>query len=465
MKRIYLMFLLLSTLGSISVEAQFTNLYYFGNTDSSGANPNGTLVLSGNRVYGTTEYGGPHGWGTVFSVKTDGTGYEDLFNLSGYNGREPGGSVLMVGKNLYVISRIGMAYGWGGIFCVDTNGTYRDIHDFINSSAEGCYSTSTLIIVGNKFYGMTSGGTVINPYGNIFSIDTNGSGCRNLHYFNDTNGGNPTADLTYAFGKLYGMTNSGGASNHGCIFSIDTNGVGYKDIYDFAVSTGSNPYGNLTVVGNKLFGMTSWGAAGNAGCVFSIDTNGVRYKDLHYFTDTTGSGPWGSLTLVDTLLYGMTFGGGANGYGCVFSIDTAGMNYMDLYDFTLADGVNPEGSLTVGPGNFMCGMTQKGGSHNYGSAFKFTPTITNNVNEVRITANSVSIFPNPSDGNFIVSCKGIEGKDMIEIYNVLGEKVYQHNITNAANHISIPNESSGLYYYRIINLESITVASGKLVIE
>jgi uncharacterized repeat protein (TIGR03803 family) len=34
--------------------------------------------LSGKKLYGTAEQGGPFGYGTVFAVKTDGTGFTNL---------------------------------------------------------------------------------------------------------------------------------------------------------------------------------------------------------------------------------------------------------------------------------------------------------------------------------------------------------------------------------------------------
>src|SRR5262245_15297873 len=47
-------------------------------TNSDGANPLGTLVLSGNTLYGTAQQGGTSGDGTVFAVNTDGAGFATL---------------------------------------------------------------------------------------------------------------------------------------------------------------------------------------------------------------------------------------------------------------------------------------------------------------------------------------------------------------------------------------------------
>ncbi|HLH54703.1 MAG TPA: choice-of-anchor tandem repeat GloVer-containing protein, partial [Verrucomicrobiae bacterium] len=44
-------------------------------TNPDGAKPQQTLSLQSNVLYGTTSQGGPGGYGTVFKVKTDGTGF------------------------------------------------------------------------------------------------------------------------------------------------------------------------------------------------------------------------------------------------------------------------------------------------------------------------------------------------------------------------------------------------------
>ena len=70
----------------------FTTLYNFTATldsqpyiNSDGADPVGGLILSGNTLYGTTEYGGTSGNGAVFALNTDGTGFTNLHSLEGLN--------------------------------------------------------------------------------------------------------------------------------------------------------------------------------------------------------------------------------------------------------------------------------------------------------------------------------------------------------------------------------------------
>src|SRR6266446_4904964 len=97
----------------------FTTLYsftatsypgYFDSTNSDGAYPQAGLTLSGNTLYGTALSGGSSGWGTVFAVNTDGTGFTNLHSftaLSGphtstnSDGANPYAGLVLSGNTLY----------------------------------------------------------------------------------------------------------------------------------------------------------------------------------------------------------------------------------------------------------------------------------------------------------------------------------------------------------------------------
>jgi uncharacterized repeat protein (TIGR03803 family) len=88
----------------------FTNLYTFTAlhtnsfgvfTNSDGAYPMAGLTLSGNTLYGTTTAGGSAGWGTVFAVKTDGTGFTNLHNFIFSDGTTPVAELILSANSLY----------------------------------------------------------------------------------------------------------------------------------------------------------------------------------------------------------------------------------------------------------------------------------------------------------------------------------------------------------------------------
>jgi hypothetical protein len=57
-------------------------------------------------------------------------------------------------------------------------------------------------------------------------------------------------------------------------------------------------------------------------------------------------------------------------------------------------------------------------------------------------------------------------KSQVEIYNVLGEKIYsQIPLPNTQFSINISNQPSGIYFYRVITETGNAVAEGKFVIQ
>src|SRR5438552_18294486 len=81
----------LSLIPAGRVTAQtFTTLYSF-NGSSDGANPEAGLTVAGDGKtrYGTTANGGNGGWGTVFAINTDGTGFTNLHSFTRSDGSYP----------------------------------------------------------------------------------------------------------------------------------------------------------------------------------------------------------------------------------------------------------------------------------------------------------------------------------------------------------------------------------------
>ena len=318
----------------------FTTLLTFNGTN--GADPMGDLTLSGTTLYGMTEGGGTTGDGNIFSIGTDGSGFQNLLSFSGTNGQYPAfGNLAISGTTLYGMTRNGGTAGDGNIFSVGTNGSgFQNLLSF--SGTNGQLPFGSLTLSGTTLYGMTlQGGTAGN--GSIFSIGTNGSGFQNLLSFSGTNGMNPYGNLTLSGTTLYGMTLKGGTAGNGNIFSIGTNGSGFQNLLSFSGTNGMNPFGSLTLSGTTLYGMTFTG-----GNIFSIGTNGSSFQNLLSFSGTNGTYPEGSLTLSGTTLYGMTPQGGTAGFGNIFSIGTNGSGFQNLFSFDfITNGMQPQGSMTM----------------------------------------------------------------------------------------------------------------------
>ena len=447
--------------------AQYDVLLSFNG--ANGAYPGARLTLSGNILYGMTSGGGANNVGVIFSIHIDGSGYKELLDFDGTNGSYPIGSLLLSGNMLYgMTSGPNIGNDYGNIFSIDTNGNnYKNLLNF--NIANGREPAGSLTLLGNVLYGMTYMGGA-NGIGVIFSIDTSGGGYRDLLDFNGVNGGEPYGNLTLSEGKLYGMTCYGGVNGRGVVFSIDTDGGGYRDLFNFNGINGDEPFGSLTFSEGKLYGMTSGSGgslADSVGNIFSIDTNGRNYKVLLDFNEEDGAEPFGTLIYSSGLLFGMTQYGGTYNDGVIFSIDTNGSGYANLFDFHGIDGSLPGESLLLS-GNVLYGMASDSGAHYNGVIFSLKDTNGRlGVSNLDGNKGSIIVYPNPNNGTFSLSLSNVNSACNIEIYNILGEKVFTETLpqNQSNNTISLISQPSGLYFYRVIEESGNLVGNGKLVIE
>ena len=151
--------------------------------------PSGGLTLSGTTLYGTTTGGGRGFLGSIFSVGTDGSDYQDLFSFTSGtdNGLEPAGNLTLSGTTLYG-TVAGGAYDYGALFSVGTDGSsYRNVVAFTGTSgAANGYGPGDLALSGSTFYGATGGGGY--GFGNVYSVGTDGTNYQSLINFTGTGG-------------------------------------------------------------------------------------------------------------------------------------------------------------------------------------------------------------------------------------------------------------------------------------
>ena len=366
----------------------FTTLHSFTN-GSDGAYPYAGLILSGNTLYGTANGGDSPGPGTVFAVNTDGAGFTTLHSFTNRgDGAYPRGGLVLSGNTLYGTAAGGGGLGWGTVFAVITNGTgFTTLHGFTNGS-DGAYPYAGLILSGNTLYGTANGGGS-SAAGTVFAVNTDGSGFTTLHSFtNGSDGAYPYAGLILSGNTLYGTAIGGGSSaDYGTVFGVNTNGTGFTTLHSFTYgSDGEGPMAGLILSGNILYG-TAWGGGSSGyGTVFAVNTNSPGFTTLHSFTATSGSypgpyinndgnGPRAGLILSGKTLYGTAAGGGSSGDGTVFAFNTSGTDFRTLHSFTItdgngknSDGADPYGGLILS-GNTLYGTAAGGGSSGAGTVF------------------------------------------------------------------------------------------------
>ena len=77
--------------------------------------------------------------------------------------------------------------------------------------------------------------------------------------------------------------------------------------------------------------------------------------------------------------------------------------------------------------------------------------------------NELIVYPNPSTGNFTIKNENLKIKN-VEVYNVMGEKVYQSQISNLQSQITL-DAPNGLYFYSVMDENNSVIKTGKLIIQ
>ena len=405
-----------------------------GYTNLEGAFCTANLIQdTDGELYGVAPSGGDFGGGTVFSLNTNGNDFTVLhtftaspFRSGNDDGNKPTGLILGLDGRLYGTTSQGGTNGFGAIFKLNTDSTgFTNLHSF--AANDGEYPQGGLVQgPDGTLYGTAQdGGT--NGSGTVFSVRPDGSDFTVLYNFtplnSDTNtdGTQPFGGLiTSGDGTLYGTARYGGPSGSirpilqqpigsGTIFSLKTNGAGFTVLHafdrfsgDFITQTnrdGASPYAAL-VFGNdgKLYGTAPEAGAGYSGTIFSLGTNGSNYAVLHAFnflppnfSHSPGYGlyPYGGLIQGnDGIFYGVASGGGLvpNGTrfcGTIYRLNPDGSGLVLLHSFagmasfdnTNADGANPNATLLKANDGKFYGMTSAAGINGCGTVFSFAPPV------------------------------------------------------------------------------------------
>ena len=383
------------------VKAQtFTSLYQFTG-GSDGAEPF-AVVLSGITLYGTAQFGGSSGNGTVFAVNTNGTGITILHgftanaaNSSGVqtnsDGSSPGAGLVLSGNTLYGTANSGGSSGSGTVFAVNpTSPSFTNLHSFTATppypnltNSDGANPQCGLIVSGNTLFGTAANGGSPGK-GTVFKVNTDGTVFTNLHTFTgSSDGANPYAGLILLGNTLYGTAVGGGSSGNGTVFRINTDGTVFTNLHSFTAATynssigattnsdGANPQGGLILAGNTLYGTAANGGSSGKGTVFAVNTDGTGFTNLHSFVSgSDGANPACGLVLSGNTLYGTAPNGGT-GYGTVFGMNTDGTGFTNLHSFTFSDGANPYAGMILS-GNELYGAAYNGGPYGNGTVFSLS---------------------------------------------------------------------------------------------
>lgn len=362
----------------------YTMLHSFAGGTNDGANPQaGLLVGIDGALYGTCTTGGSNQYGTVFKLNPDGSGYRLLHTMGSIadDAELPYGGLIQGQDNqLYGTGYGGGTNGSGAIYRLDTNGTSYALVYSLGYDGDAPYGFYSGVMQGRDgaLYGATPGGGT-NGSGEVFRVNTNGSGFMALHEFSGRDdGGYPRAGLVQGQdGALYGTTTDGGTNDYGTIFKINAHGGNFTVLHSCGLTPDAYYIYGAMIQGTNglLYGTSEAGGSGNWGSLFEISTDGVTFAVIHnmYGPPVGGEHPQASLFQADDgRFYGTTQQGGTNANGTLFGLNSDGSGYTEFFNFNGngGDANEPEASLLLGKDGALYGTSYLGGSNGVGAIFK-----------------------------------------------------------------------------------------------
>ena len=366
-------------------------LYSFGaatgNTD--GANP--TFLMQGpdpvpgqpGNLYGATPVGAANNNGTLFELTLGGTD-STLFTFphpASPGSYDPNG-LLVDGANFYGTTDGGGAYGGGTLYSLTQGGVETDLYDFCGCLDNHSYfegvAPNGLIQSGANFYGTTQGGQ--DSSGTVFLIPPNGQGQVLYAFGSKANDGQaPVGSLILANGNFFGVTDRGGTNGTGTVFSFNSTSGIEVVLYSFGPSGGSDaqvPAGALVQATNgNFYGMTLSGGTNNTGAIYEITPAGNETVVYSFGPPVNSQNPTPTGALIqatDGNLYGVTEYGGSQNYGTIFKISPTG-TFTTVYSFYENggdDAILPTDLIQATDGN-LYGTSLEGGAHGTGAVFKY----------------------------------------------------------------------------------------------
>ncbi len=135
------------------------------------------------------------------------------------------------------------------------------------------------------------------------------------------------------------------------------------------------------------------------------------------------------------------------------------------YVYIWSNGVKGAYNYGICHNTYCCSVTDM-----HGCADSVCIIVENDAGVANIASGNakISVYPNPNNGQFTIASSAVNGTSLVEIYNVLGEKVCTTNLNSnngGTSTINISSQPNGIYLYRVISKDNGNlVGEGKIVL-
>ena len=407
----------LAALPTVPAFAQGATIIYRFKGAADGAGPVGRMVAKNRTVlFGTTNQGGDHGMGTIFSLTyvNHHWVHHKLYSFAGgSDGAFPEGDLAISKGIVYGTTTQGGVTsarcegGCGTVFrftpnAKATGGSELVIHKF-GGGPGGKLPIAGVIFHGGKIYGTTTTGGTRKGFGTVFRM-TPKNAAKTAWKFDvlyafkgGTDGGTPNSEVAFQGGELFGLTTREGIKSGQC--SQDSRGCGTAFkltptksgaapwpetvLYRFKGSNdGMEPSGPLTIgTGPLFYGTTHLGGSANLGTVFVLHLSANRkamteHLIFQFTSPDGGKDPQGVVFLRDSLVGVTATDLSDTQAGTVYELDPPGPTWSLFPDdqFTGSpDGKSPSSRLLPTGNDIYYGVTTGGGNAGgNGTVFKLS---------------------------------------------------------------------------------------------
>jgi len=493
--------------------SNYKDLLDFNNTN--GTTPFGPLTVFGNTIYGVTGAGGANYDGLIFSLDINGSNFKDMLDFNLTNGQYPVGPLALFKSKLFGMAAGGGGHNYGLAFSmfVPLSVSPGSIGISCNGNANGEASAYALGGASPYTYKWAPGGSTTDTItglsaGNYTVTVTDSSHLTltanvvitqpavlgitlNSHTDPLCNGNTGSATANIATGGTspytYSWTPNGGSNLTTSNLSIGTYTIMVKD------NNGCTASANLTITQPPAL-IATIGLATNVLC------NG----------NTTGSATVTTSGGIPPYTYSWSPSGGSNAMATgltagVYTVTITDINNCSITapaiitqpsamvitkDSTSVNSTkacNGKASVNVSGGTapYTYNWSPGGGTNdtirgkctdrycctiidNNGCKDSICVTISNitGIDNISNNSDQVTVYPNPNNGQFTLQ-SSFDGESLVEIYNVLGEKVFIKNLNSnkGSNSINISQQPNGVYLYRVITENGNLLGEGKIILD